>query len=117
MKLFWLIGGVVSLGVGFIGVVLPLVPTVPLVLLAAYCFARSSSRLHNWLLEHPTFGAQIDAWNARGAISRRGKQAATASIAAAFTISLVLSVPNHIILIQAVTLSAVLVFIWTRPNA
>lgn len=117
MRLLWLLAGLLSLSVGIVGIVLPLVPTVPLVLLAAFCFARSSSKLHSWLLEHPKFGPHIDDWNSRGAISRRGKRLASVSIAAVFGVSLALSMPMHIVVIQAATLGAVLTFIWTRPNS
>ena len=117
MKLLWLFAGLLSLAVGFAGVVLPLVPTVPLVLLAAFCFARSSERLHNWLLEHPKFGSAISDWSTNGAISFGGKRLATVSIAAVVLVSLVLTLPVKVLAIQVATLSGVLAFIWTRPNS
>ena len=116
MRLLWFISGLLSLGIGVLGIVVPLLPTVPLILLAAFCFARSSERLHTWLLSHPRFGPMIDDWNERGAISPRVKRISTLSIAAVFGISLILSVPTHVLIIQAVVLSGVLAFIWTRPN-
>lgn len=117
MRALWLIGGVLSFALGVIGVFLPLVPTVPLMILAAFCFARSSSRLHDWLMRHPRFGAAIENWRERGAIARRGKWAASVSIAAAFGLSLILGLSPLIVGIQAVTLVAVSVFIWSRPDA
>ena len=48
MKIFFIILGFVSLGLGCIGIVLPILPTTPLLLLAAFCFAKSSERLNNW---------------------------------------------------------------------
>lgn len=115
MRVLWLMGGATSLALGVAGIALPLLPTVPFLLLAAFCFARSSERLHDWLVSHPTFGPPIDDWRRSGAISRRGKWAATVSIAAAFLLSLALGVGAKILLIQAVTLGCVLLFIWTRP--
>ncbi len=65
--------GVLSLGLGLIGAFLPLLPTVPLILLSAYCFARSSDRLHNWLLTHPTFGKIVRDFEVNRGVPRRIK--------------------------------------------
>ena len=108
--------GLISMGLAVIGVVLPLVPTVPFLLLAAFFFARSSTRLHHWLMSHQTFGPMIDDWQSHGAIRPAAKKAATLSVAAVFAISLALQLPVHVLGIQAVTLGCVMIFIWTRPN-
>lgn len=115
--MLWLAAGLISLGLGIIGAVLPLLPTVPFLLLAAFCFARSSERLHNWLLNHPRFGPSIANWNERGAISRTAKQLATISIVVTFLISLGLGLRPMILGIQAATLLIVTIFIWTRPSS
>jgi uncharacterized protein len=117
MQLIWLLIGLISLGLGIIGIFLPLLPTVPFLLLATFCFARSSERLHGWLLSHPKLGPPIENWSRSGAISRRAKYAATASIAVTFGISLVLGLRPWILLVQALTLICVSLFIWTRPEA
>ena len=72
-RILLLIAGVLSLVLGIIGAFLPLLPTVPLVLLAAYCFARSSERLHQWLVHHRYFGAIIDNFQAGRGIPKRVK--------------------------------------------
>jgi hypothetical protein len=59
----------------------------------------------------------IHGWNRSGAISRNAKRAATASIIAVIGISVAAGVPQHVIVIQIVTLTCVLLFIWTRPNS
>lgn len=76
MKLAYRIAGAAALALGFVGMFLPLLPTVPFVLLAAFCFARSNPAWEDRLLAHPTFGPHIRAWRADGSISRRGKTAA-----------------------------------------
>lgn len=116
MKAFWLFLGLMSVGLGLLGVVLPLLPTVPFILLAAFCFARSSERLHTWLVTHPTFGPLIENWQKNGAIEPRAKRLATVSIAAVFALSWILGASATVISIQAVVLSMVLIFIWSRPN-
>ncbi|KUP94822.1 YbaN family protein [Tritonibacter horizontis] len=116
MKVIYLFLGLISLLLATLGVILPLLPTVPFLLLSAFFFARSSERLHRWLMEHRVFGPLILDWQQHGAISPRAKKAATVSIAAVFTISLVLQVPAPLLLIQAAALSLVTLFIWSRPN-
>ncbi len=116
MRVVWVFLGLVSVGLGVLGVALPLVPTVPFMLLAAFCFARSSERLHNWLLSHPRFGPAIDDWNTRGAINPRVKRLSTLSVAAVFGLSLVMGLRPTILVIQAVVLGCVLLFVWSRPN-
>lgn len=116
MQYVWAALGLICVALATIGVVLPLLPTVPFLLLAAFFFARSSSRLHTWLVTHPHFGRFIDDWNRSGAINLRAKRLSTISIAAVFLLSLALGASIIIIIIQAVTLSLVLIFIWTRPN-
>ena len=116
MRIFWLGLGWLSVGLGAIGAVLPLLPTVPFLLLAAFCFARSSERFHNWLITHPTFGPPIADWRKSGAIRRRVKWLATASILVSFAIPLALGARVEIVLIQAAALAAVSLFIWSRPE-
>ncbi len=117
MWIIWLVFGLIALGLGCLGVVLPLLPTVPFILLAAFCFAKSSNRLHDWLLTHPIFGQMIQDWRQSGAISIKGKKMATISIALVFTISVITGVKLLILTIQAAVLGCVLLFIWTRPAA
>lgn len=51
--------GLLSTGLGALGIFLPILPTTPFLLLAVFCFARSSTRLHNYLVNHKTFGTYI----------------------------------------------------------
>ncbi|WP_120633042.1 YbaN family protein [Ruegeria sp. EL01] len=116
MHYLWAGLGLLCVALAVIGIVLPLLPTVPFLLLAAFFFARSSSRLHNWLLSHRAFGPMIQDWQSSGAIRPGAKKAATVSVAAVFGLSVVMSAPNHVLIIQAVVLSCVMLVIWTRPN-
>jgi uncharacterized membrane protein YbaN (DUF454 family) len=112
----WTLGGLLSFALGAVGAFLPLLPTVPFMLLAAFCFARGSESFHHWLLHHPRFGKAIRDWQASGAISRRSKWAAVLAIAAAFGLSLLAGVPVRWLAVQGAALACVLVFILTRPE-
>lgn len=72
-RILFLIAGVLSLVLGVIGAFLPLLPTVPLILLAAFCFGRSSERLHQWLVHHRYFGPILENFQAGRGIPRRVK--------------------------------------------
>jgi uncharacterized membrane protein YbaN (DUF454 family) len=59
MRILLIILGTVSLGMGIAGIFLPLLPTTPFLLMTAWCYAKSSVRLHEWLLNHRIFGQYI----------------------------------------------------------
>ncbi len=110
--------GCLSLALGFVGIFLPLLPTTPFVLLAAYFFSRSSERLHAWLLGHRLFGPLIRDWEAHGVIRLRAKRLATALIVPLFGYTLVfVRVAPGVKAVVGLTGVAVLVFLWTRPSA
>ena len=108
--------GWIALGLGLLGIPLPLLPTTPFVLLAAFCFARASQPLHDWLLAHPTFGPLIENYQTHRAISRSAKWLATLSLLAAICISLFLGVAPVLLAVQLVVLCCVAVFIWRHPD-
>lgn len=59
LKVLMIMAGIISVGLGTIGIVVPILPTTPFFLLAAYLFIRSSARLYNWLINHRLFGNYI----------------------------------------------------------
>lgn len=110
-----IVAGIISLALGGLGVVLPLLPTTPFVLVAAFAFAKSSDRLHQWLLDHDVFGPLIANWQRYGAISRKAKVASMLSVVAVVAISLQLEIPTHALIIQILLLGIVATFILSRP--
>ncbi len=78
----WLVGGLFFVAVGAVGIVVPGLPTTPLLLLAAACFARSSPRLYAWLLRNKTFGPLIEDYRAGRGVSMRVKVTAISVMSA-----------------------------------
>jgi len=115
-RLPWMILGWVAVGLGFIGVALPVLPTTPFLILAAFAFSKSSPRLKQWLLDHPIFGGPIRDWDANGAIRPRIKILACTTMALIFLVSLLSGLGPVILLVQALAMGGGATFILTRPN-
>ena len=107
--------GCTALALAALGIFLPLLPTTPLVLVAAIAFANSSDRLHQWLLDHNIFGPLIDNWRRYGAISRNTKFVSLASMFAIVLISWLMGLPMYVIVVQMIVLGVAATFIVTRP--
>jgi uncharacterized protein len=86
--------GLLLTAVGLAGVILPLLPTTPFLLLAAACFARSSRRCHCWLIGHPLFGPTIRQWQQERTLPRRSKYTAILLLILTMGTSIVFFVHN-----------------------
>jgi uncharacterized membrane protein YbaN (DUF454 family) len=108
--------GLICLALGALGIFVPLLPTTPLVLVAAFAFANSSEKLHQWLLDHNVFGPLIDNWHRHRAISRNAKVMSILSMVAILVLSWVLGLAPAVIAVQALVLGCAAAFILTRPS-
>ena len=86
--------GTLSLLLGIAGVFLPILPTTPFLLLATACYARSSRRFYNWLLNHPAFGPLIVEWRTYRSIPLRVKRVAVATMVLTFGSSILFVVKD-----------------------
>ena len=110
--------GLVSLSIGFAGMFLPLVPTTPLVLLAAYFFSRSSPRIHQWLRAHRRFGPILRDWE-NGQVIRPGAKAASVVLMfglVGYSVWFVVRSPYLQALLILISLGVAL-FVLSRPSA
>ncbi|AJJ09536.1 hypothetical protein CH64_3612 [Yersinia rohdei] len=98
-----------------LGVVLPLLPTTPFLLLAAWCFARSSPRFHHWLLYRSWFGSYIRTWQQHRALPPGAKWKAIAVTLLTFAISLWLVKIWWVRGILLVILTLLLIFMLRMP--
>lgn len=108
--------GAAALALAFAGVFLPLLPTTPFVLVAAWAFARSEPRWNARLENHPRLGPPLRAWRTRQAVPRPAKAAAAAGLGSGWLI-LAGSVEHAAVLAAAAALMlAVGVYVLTRPS-
>ena len=85
--------GMICVGLGAIGILLPGLPTTPFLLLAAYCFARSSEHFHNWLLNHRWFGSYVRNFEEGRGMTRHAKAATLLVTWLSFGVTIVFFVP------------------------
>ncbi len=115
-RALWALFGTLSLASGIVGIFLPLLPTTPFVLLAAFCFSRSSQRCEKWLLSHRVFGPMVRDWRRNHAIPLRAKQLAWTMMAlgsawAAWVL------PPRWAWLPAACCAAVAFWMWRLPTA
>ncbi len=115
-QLFFL-GGLLSLGAGFIGIFLPLWPTVPFVLLAAFCFKHGSERWYRWLLSQPKLGEAIQDWDKNKVIRPWAKLLATTMISASVAYVAIFSAAHWALkTTMFVVCALILGYIWAQKS-
>lgn len=108
--------GYASFALGIVGIVLPVLPTTPFIILAAWCFARSNPALAARLYQHPRFGALLTTWRDQGAIPVRAKVYALLTMAASYAVTVWLSPNPSVPYILAGVMGLVAIYIVTRPS-
>lgn len=117
MRVIYLVLGILSLSVAFVGAFLPLIPTTGPVILAAFFFARSSDRFDHWLETNALFGGIVRDWRAGVGFSVRGKTVAVAAIATTFTISILFATDSLPVRLLLILLGlSIATFVVTRPT-
>lgn len=115
----WLLraAGLLLVGLAAVGVVVPGLPTTPLLILAAAAFARSSPRLHAWLLANPVFGPLIREWQETRTVPRRTKVIAIGMITLVGGSSLVFFVHHPVgRVVMAASLLAIMIWLACLPS-
>ena len=117
LRLFYLVAGLILLATGIIGIFVPLMPTTIFLILAAWCFSKSSVRLEAWLLGHATLGPTIVNWQRHGVIPRRGKIMACSGMVLGFALFLFTAHPAlWLLLLVATSLGACAWYVLSRPS-
>lgn len=107
--------GIASFVLAMIGIVLPIMPTVPFLLVSAFCFARSNPAWEQALLDHPRYGPPLRQWRERKAISRKAKISAVLAMSAGVGFTW-LTVGWPWVLISVAVLVIAGSWIWTRAE-
>lgn len=115
-KALFLSGGFLSLGLGLLGIFVPLLPTTCFILLAAYCFSKSSEKFHQMLLTHPKFGSTIKSWQAYRVIRVPIKCWASTMISVSALIIWFLPFSIYLKLFLSVFFIGLVIFIWSCPH-
>lgn len=98
-----------------LGVVLPLLPTTPFLLLAGWCFARSSPRFHHWLLHRSWFGSYLRHWQQHRALPKGAKPKAVALILVTFAVSIYFVPLLWVRILLLCMMFMLLIIMWRLP--
>lgn len=113
----FLLGGLCSLALGIVGAFLPVLPTTPFILLAGYCFSRSSPRWHHWISASPWFGPILSEWESRRGVRLSVKSLATLLVLAALLTSVYFRGPaSPVTILMACIASIGMVVVWKLPT-
>jgi len=113
---FYLIFAYLCAGLGIIGAFLPVLPTTPFLLLAAWAATRGSPELHKWLYEHPRLGPPLIAWDEKRAVSTPAKWLACSFMAMSWIIMLLVTQTWLVPGLTGVLFLCVGGFLVTRPT-
>jgi uncharacterized membrane protein YbaN (DUF454 family) len=112
----WRLLALLALATGLVGLALPVLPTVPFLILAAWAAGKSSPALERWLLTHPRHGPHIRAWRERGTVPRRAKWFATLAMIASAVMLQFTPAPIWGRIGIPTVMTTVAIWLWLRPE-
>ena len=116
-RLLWRVLALAALALGLVGVVLPGLPTVPFLLLSAWAGGRGWPAFERWLLDHARLGPPVRRWRERGAVPRRAKWWASATMALSAALLIASSLPVWLKWLLPAGMAIVAAWLWRRPEA
>ncbi|MDK2597725.1 YbaN family protein [Pseudoalteromonas sp. P94(2023)] len=116
LKYGYFAGGIVSLGLAVIGALLPIMPTTVFLIMALWCFSKSSKRLEYWLLTHPKFGVTLSNWQQHKVVPKKAKYFAVIGMLASVLISGYVLSFGWLQIALAVLFAFICNYLFAKPN-
>ena len=104
IRYFWLVLGILLSTIGLIGIIVPGLPTTPIMILAAACFFRSSERLYNWVIENKYYGHHVKNFREGRGMPKKAKFMAIGTMWVFVSISVLFGIPDHMLMIKVITI-------------
>ncbi len=117
MRYFWLGLGWSCVGLAMVGATMPVLPTVPFLLVAVWAFSKGSPAAREWLFRHEKFGPMLQAWCEQGAVPRSAKIASAVAMAASYALIVAITdFPLWVLVLKGLLFVAIALFVATRPE-
>ena len=117
MKPFWFVLGIILVGVAYLGVIVPGLPWSTPILRATFCFAKSSDRFHNWILNHKTFGPFIKNWTKYRVYPTKAKYLMVAVMSSSLAFLWFTTGNPKAVLYLAITMALIVFWAWRYPGS
>jgi len=104
IRYFWLVLGILLSTIGLIGIIVPGLPTTPIMILAAACFFRSSERLYNWVIENKYYGHHVKNFREEGGMPKKAKLMAIGTMWTFVSFAVLFGIPDHMLMIKVITI-------------
>ena len=103
IRYFWLVIGILLSTIGLIGIIVPGLPTTPIMILSAACFFRSSEKLYNWVLNNKYYGHHVKNFREGRGMPKKAKYMAITCMWVFVSISVLFGIPDHMLMIKIIT--------------
>lgn len=118
-RIFWLTLGFISMVLGLIGIPVPGLPTTPFMILAAACFAKSSQRFYDWIINNRLFGSHVKNYREGNGIPKRSKPTILATMWVFVLFAVLIAIPDDVLISKVATVFLAIIgtiFILRIPN-
>lgn len=116
-KALWMILGFICLGIAYLGIILPGIPWSTPTVVAAYCFAKSSERWHNWIMNHKLFGPFLRNWSEKRVFPTYGRWAMVATMDVSLIILWFTTYNWKLVVGVGVGMLACAIWVWRYPSS